>query len=228
MTLQRTAYNAWPTTYGMNHMALAPRLLGLLLLLLQVHVGLSEADTIARQRGRDGRIYFTNRATRPMPARSAAAAAARGRRHRVMPLVYTLARQYDIDAQLIRAIIAVESNFNVRARSRAGAQGLMQLMPATAARYGVSDPFDPKANIEGGIRFLKDLWRSFEGDMRRVLAAYNAGEGAVQQYGGVPPYPETRRYVASVLALYRKYGASSRVYRYRTAGGGALFTDTPK
>jgi soluble lytic murein transglycosylase-like protein len=207
-------------------MALASWLLGIFFILAQADP--SEADTITRHRGPDGRIYFTNRATRPLSARQPAPVARRSRRHRVMPLVYTLARQYDIDAQLIRAIIAVESNFNVRAISRAGAQGLMQLMPATAARYGVLDPFDPKANIEGGIRFLKDLWRSFEGDMRRVLAAYNAGEGAVLQYGGIPPYPETQRYVTRVLALYRKYGASTRIYRYRSAGGGALFTDTPR
>jgi soluble lytic murein transglycosylase-like protein len=104
----------------------------------------------------------------------------------------------------------------------------MQLMPATAARYGVADPFEPKANIEGGIRFLKDLWRAFQGDVRRVLAAYNAGVSAVQQYGGMPPYPETQRYVARVLALYNTYGISSRIYRYRTLAGTSLFTDTPR
>jgi soluble lytic murein transglycosylase-like protein len=142
-----------------------------------------------------------------------------------MPLVYTLARQYDIDAQFIRAIITVESNFNAWAISQAGAQGLMQLMPATVVRYNVPDPFDPRANIEGGIRFLKDLWRSFQGDVRRILAAYNAGEGAVNQYGGIPPYPETQRYVARVLALYNTYGPSSRIYRYRTLDGRLLLTD---
>ncbi len=104
----------------------------------------------------------------------------------------------------------------------------MQLMPATAARYGVTDPFDPKANIEGGIRFLKDLWHRFQGDVKWVLAAYNAGENAVKRHGGIPPYPETQRYVARVLALYNTYGTSSRIYRYRTARGRMLFTDTPR
>lgn len=104
----------------------------------------------------------------------------------------------------------------------------MQLMPATAARYGVTDVFDPKANIEGGIRFLKDLWHRFRGDVRRVLAAYNAGEGAVRRYGGIPPYPETQRYVARVLALYISYSTSSQIYRYRTARGRLLFTDIPR
>ena len=104
----------------------------------------------------------------------------------------------------------------------------MQLMPATAARYGVTEVFDPKANIEGGIRFLKDLWRRFQGDVSQVLAAYNAGESAVKRYGGIPPYPETQRYVARVLALYNTYGISSRIYRYRTVRGRLLFTDTPR
>ena len=155
---------------------------------------------------------------------ASAAATPRSQRAHVLPLVYTLARQYDIDAQLVRAIITVESNFNTGAISRAGAQGLMQLMPATVVRYGVADPFEPKANIEGGIRFLKDLWHNFQGDVHRVLAAYNAGEGAVIQYGGIPPYPETQRYVARVLALYNTYGTSSRIYRYRMLGGRSLFT----
>jgi soluble lytic murein transglycosylase-like protein len=206
-------------------MAVAPCLLGLLVFL----AGHSDADTIIRQHGRDGRLYFTNRSSVSSPMQMISSAATpRSRGARVMPLVYPLARQYDIDAQLVRAIITVESNFNTGAISRAGAQGLMQLMPAIAARYGVADPFDPQANIEGGIRFLKDLWRRFQGDVRQVLAAYNAGESAVDQYGGIPPYPETQRYVARVLALYNTYGSSSRIYRYRTLGGRSLFTDTPR
>jgi soluble lytic murein transglycosylase-like protein len=209
----------------MENMTKASWFLGLLIFL----TGHSNADTITTQRGRDGRLYFTNRATTASHLRPASPAVApRRQRARVLPLVYTLAQQYDIDAQLVRAIITVESNFNAGAISRAGAQGLMQLMPATAAHYGVADPFEPKANIEGGIRFLKDLWRDFQGDVRRVLAAYNAGVSAVQQYGGIPPYPETQRYVARVLALYNTYGTSSRIYRYRTLAGTSLFTDTPR
>jgi soluble lytic murein transglycosylase-like protein len=199
--------------------------LGLLIFLS----GHSDADTIAKQRGRDGRFYFTNRAVASSPMQTTSPTATpRNQRARVLPLVYTLARQYDIDAQLVRAIITVESNFNAGAISRTGAQGLMQLMPATAARYGVGNPFEPKANIEGGIRFLKDLWRYFQGDVHQVLAAYNAGESAVKQYGGIPPYPETRLYVARVLELYNTYSTSPRIYRYRTPGGRFLFTDTPR
>jgi soluble lytic murein transglycosylase-like protein len=210
----------------MENMTKVSWFLGLLIFL----TGHSSADTITTQRGRDGRWYFTNRVTTASHMRPASPAVPPPRRQhaRVLPLVYTLAQQYDIDAQLVRAIITVESNFNAGAISRAGAQGLMQLMPATAARYGVSDPFEPKANIEGGIRFLKDLWRDFQGDVRRVLAAYNAGVSAVQQYGGIPPYPETQHYVARVLALYNTYSISSRIYRYRTLAGTLLFTDTPR
>jgi soluble lytic murein transglycosylase-like protein len=146
----------------------------------------------------------------------------------MMSLVYPLAQQYDIDANLVRAIIAVESNFDAQAVSTAGAQGLMQLMPETATRYQVQQPFDPRANVEGGIRYLKDLWQRFGGNLPRVLAAYNAGEGAVARFGGIPPYPETRRYVARVLALYGVNTTSAKIYRYRTAQGSILFTDIPR
>jgi soluble lytic murein transglycosylase-like protein len=139
-----------------------------------------------------------------------------------------VAQQYSIDPRLVQAIITVESNFNPQAVSRAGAQGLMQLMPDTAARYRVENPFDPQANIEGGIRYLRDLLLMFPSDLRRVLAAYNAGEGTVQQYGGMPPYPETQRYVERVLALYGALtpAAQGKFYRYRTASGSILLTDT--
>jgi soluble lytic murein transglycosylase-like protein len=145
-----------------------------------------------------------------------------------MSLVYPLAQQYDIDGELVRAIISVESNFDPRAVSPAGAQGLMQLMPETARRCQVRQRFDPRANIEGGIRYLRDLWQRFGGDLSQVLAAYNAGEGAVERFGGMPPYPETRRYVARVLALYGPASPSPKIYRYRTVRGGILFTDIPR
>jgi soluble lytic murein transglycosylase-like protein len=148
----------------------------------------------------------------------------------VFTLIQRLAQQYSVDPHLVRAIIMVESNFDPHAVSRAGAQGLMQLMPDTAARYRVENPFDPQANIEGGIRYLRDLLRLFPSDLRHVLAAYNAGEGAVQQYGGIPPYPETQRYVERVLALYGVTPSppQGKIYRYRTASGSILLTDTPR
>jgi len=112
-------------------------------------------------------------------------------------LIASAAVAYGVDERLVHAVIEAESNYQPRARSRTGAKGLMQLMPATARQYAVRDPYDPQANIEAGVRHLKDLLGRFE--LRLALAAYNAGEGAVRTYGGLPPFAETRRYVARVL-----------------------------
>lgn len=114
-----------------------------------------------------------------------------------------------IDSRLIEAVIAAESAFDPRAISDKGAQGLMQLMPETAERFGVANVWDPRQNIEGGTAYLLWLTEEFDNDLTRVLAAYNAGEGAVAQYGGVPPYPETRQYVQRVLAYYRGLGGNA-------------------
>ena len=104
--------------------------------------------------------------------------------------------------RLIKAVIATESSFREMAVSHAGAQGLMQLMPQTAKRFKVKESFDPEQNIDGGAQYLKFLIKLFDNDMDLVLAAYNAGEGAVQKYGGIPPYPETINYVKKVKAYY--------------------------
>jgi len=116
------------------------------------------------------------------------------------------AKRYDLSPTLVRAVIHTESHYNPIAESKAGAVGLMQLMPATATRYGVYNRKNPEQNIDGGTRFLKDLMKSFDNDIELVLAAYNAGENAVKRYGNkIPPYPETERYVIKVLALYKEY-----------------------
>jgi TPR repeat protein len=112
------------------------------------------------------------------------------------------AARHAIDPDLVVAIIAVESSFDPTAVSQAGAEGLMQLMPATAARFGVDDSFDPVANVQGGVRYLAWLFQHFGDDLDRVLAAYNAGEGAVARYGGIPPFAETQAYVRKVRRLY--------------------------
>ena len=109
------------------------------------------------------------------------------------------ARRSRVSESLLAAVIAVESAGKVRAVSPKGAQGLMQLIPATAARFGVSSPFDPAQNIAGGAAYLDWLLRRFDGDVMRALAGYNAGEGAVLKHGGVPPYRETRDYVVRVM-----------------------------
>ena len=113
------------------------------------------------------------------------------------PLIAAAAANYGVDVRLVHAVIEAESNYEPRARSRTGAKGLMQLMPATARQYAVSDPYDPGANIDAGVRHLKYLLGRF--DVGLALAAYNAGEGAVRVYGGLPPFTETRNYVARIL-----------------------------
>ena len=114
-------------------------------------------------------------------------------------------RANDLPPALVHAIIKAESNGQRKAVSPKGAKGVMQLMPFTSKRLRVSDPFDPIENIEGGIRYIKELLVTFEGDLTNTIAAYNAGPAAVRKYGGVPPYQETRLYVRRVMDLYRQY-----------------------
>lgn len=120
----------------------------------------------------------------------------------IKPLIEQAATKAGVDPRLFDALVAAESSYDPMARSRAGAMGLSQLMPDTAKSLGVSDPFDPWQNLQGGASYLSKMLQRFEGDPRLALAAYNAGPGAVQKHGGIPPYDETRRYVERVLNLY--------------------------
>ena len=120
------------------------------------------------------------------------------------PLIGQAAQAHRLPPALVKAVIAAESDFDPRAVSRAGAQGLMQLMPSTAAVLGVADPLEPTQNVHGGVSYLRSLLDRY-GDLTRALAAYNAGPEAVDHYGGVPPYRETRAYVDRVLTYYRHY-----------------------
>lgn|SRR5690606_4958919 len=119
--------------------------------------------------------------------------------------ITSAAHEYGVDEAVVRAIIHAESSFNPKARSRVGAQGLMQLMPATARRFGVEDAYDAGQNIRGGVQYLAWLLKRFDGNLRLAAAGYNAGEGAVDKYKGVPPYDETRRYVERVGVLADRY-----------------------
>jgi hypothetical protein len=128
-------------------------------------------------------------------------------------LIRRYARHYRLDENLVYAVIKAESNFDARAVSRAGARGLMQLMPATAAEMGVTRIFDPAQNIAGGTQYLRKMLDIFHGDTRLALAAYNAGPNAVKEHHGIPPYSETRDYVTKVLSYYKRFAHGNSTLR---------------
>jgi soluble lytic murein transglycosylase-like protein len=173
----------------------------------------SQAD-IYKTEGADGVISFTSQKTpgAKLYEKSAAKAAvflpadtSPERYTRYDGWIREAATLYQIPEALIRAVIRVESDFDPRAVSPANARGLMQMIPETAERMLVTDVFDPRQNIFGGVRYLRVLANTFNGDLALTVAAYNAGEGAVMRHGGIPPYPETRDYVTKVIGHYRQY-----------------------
>jgi soluble lytic murein transglycosylase-like protein len=163
-------------------------------------------------------------------------------------LIRAAAARHGLAPELVESVIRVESNFEARAISRKGARGLMQLMPATAARLGVRNVFDVQQNIEGGVRHLRHLVDRYGGNLPLALAAYNAGVGAVARYDGIPPYAETRAYVARILLLLERAGLSvsaeaaeaqaapqaegatietRTLHRYKTADGRVVYSNLP-
>lgn len=134
-------------------------------------------------------------------------------RERYSPLIEQVARYEGVYPGLLHAVVRAESAYDPRALSRKGAQGLMQLMPPTARRFGVRDSWDPEQNLAGGARYLKSLMEMFDDNLELVLAAYNAGENAVRKYGNqIPPFPETRKYVKKVVSFYQKNRRLAGIY----------------
>lgn len=188
-----------------------------LLAILLVFTPLAHADIHALI-GPDGRLHVADQAlpgthpfnpllARPKPMTVATKGPARRlpRADHLDPLIAQAGQGTGVDAALLHAVVQVESGYNPRAVSRTGAAGLMQLMPATAKRFGVRDRFDPLQNLRGGASYLAWLRDHFDGNLELALAAYNAGEGAVRRHGNrIPPYPETRSYVRKVLSLYQQ------------------------
>jgi soluble lytic murein transglycosylase-like protein len=173
------------------------------------------AERIYQYRDADGGVVFTDRSQDRMPRDYTLLSVRKGwapkygpltdaKRDRYDPDIRYAARSYEVEPALVKAVIHAESLFNPQAISRAGAQGLMQLMPETAGYLRVHDPFDPRQNILGGTKFLAYLKGKFD-RLDHILAAYNAGEGNVRRHGGIPPFPETQNYVQKVVQLLGTY-----------------------
>jgi len=150
----------------------------------------------AEMHKKDGVIYLTS-----MPLHAGADF------ERYNTVIWKAAERYQVDYALVKAVIKTESNFNPQAVSRAGAKGLMQLMPGTANALGIDNSFHPEDNIQGGVRHLRYLLDLFQGDLHLTLAAYNAGEKVVLRCNGIPPYRETRKYIKQVLRYFKNYSS---------------------
>jgi hypothetical protein len=155
--------------------------------------------------------------TAPVPAQGPTAAKPALSRADLEQFVRETSSRYRLDPDFVMSVIKAESNFQARAVSRKGAQGLMQLMPETSSQLGVTDPFDPKANVAGGTAFLNQLLEQYHDDPQKALAAYNAGAHRVEQYHGVPPYRETRAYIAFII---RDFNAKKRAQMNAAAAQG--------
>lgn len=176
--------------------------------------------------GKRFKLYL--RTYRPPAPRPAGAVDDPARYSRFDDTIREAARLYLIPEPLIRAVIKVESNYFPTAVSRVGAQGLMQLMPATARRMAVRDSFDPRQNILGGTRYLRWLANMFNGDIVLTIAGYNAGEGAVVRYNGIPPFAETQGYVQRVLRYYYAFKAGGAVASAAAAAPAPAAPDPPE
>ena len=150
-----------------------------------------------------------------------------GVKARYDPIIQRLASKHGVPADLVHAVIKAESNYDQFAVSQKGALGLMQLMPETAMKYGVINIIDPVQNIEGGIKYLRDLIKLYNGDRNLVLAAYNAGQTAIEKHNGVPPYPETRNYLDKVEYTRPYIRTKTIIYRFYDENGRLCLTNNP-
>ena len=176
--------------------------------------GFADADVYKRTDS-EGRVYYTDAPieglkykriirTKPKGYVNALKSIAKNKK-KYSALIAKAALKYKVEEKLLHAVIQIESAYNVKAISSAGAVGLMQLMPDTARRYGVNNRKNALQNVDGGTHYIKDLQNMFNSNLKLVLASYNAGEGAVKKYNNsIPPYPETRDYVRKVMSLYRR------------------------
>jgi transglycosylase-like protein with SLT domain len=179
------------------------------------------------------KVFFNSPETKQTQIVTAGQPIGAAKKQEFAPIVQAACDRYNVDPDLVNAVIQVESAYNKRAVSHAGAIGLMQLMPATASRFGVKKITDPEENVHGGVQYLKFLLDLFNNDLKLAVAAYNAGEGAVKKYQGVPKYTETQNYVKRVLAIYGKDNLPGEtaqvVYQFKDASGRIHFTtERPK
>jgi soluble lytic murein transglycosylase-like protein len=181
------------------------------------------------------RVGYASQTTQTSPdASPILSAAAQANREKIEEMIREVSARYRVDPALVRAVIQTESNWNSSAVSRKGALGLMQLVPGTAQQLGVSNAFDPKQNLDGGVRYLHTLLERYNGDLDRALAAYNAGPGAVDRAGGIPRFRETRDYVQKVTDSYYRPGSDRLprafdeprpIYRTTESDGRVVFTN---
>lgn len=203
----------------MNTRLLPPLLLGLLTLFIMPSLGLTDVYVY---KDKQGVLTFTNVPDHPGYRRvfrdsngQPWGAGAYSPYNSYDDLIRSASDRYNVDADLIRAVIKTESDFNSTARSSKGAMGLMQLMPETARLHDVANPYNPIDNIEGGVRHLKSLLSRYQGNLKLSLAAYNAGTKSVEKFRGIPPFAETKEYVRRVLEYYQAYRANGLRFVHR-------------
>ena len=197
------------------------------------YASLSSAEIQIRIDENGNKIFFNTPEKIKAQSTTAGLPINRNKSQQFAPIIQAACDKYNVDPDLVNAVIQVESAYNQRAVSHAGAIGLMQLMPATASRFGVKQIQNPEENVHGGVKYLKFLLDYFNNDLTLAVAAYNAGEGAVDKYQGVPKYTETQNYVKRVLSIYGKDNLPNTtarvVYQYTDEKGSIHFsTDRPK